>query len=323
MDLPLSAPYRWARGVQHRRRVVLVRLEDSEVVGWGEIAPPPDDTTPLQTWVDRANEATGSALDAAHPRVRCGITQAQLDVQAQQRRRPIAQLLHDEPHADVPVNTLITAPEPDTVRQIAAASALVGYEAIKLKIGTDHRNDLARARAVREGAPHAKLRLDANAAWSPDDAIQKMQDFSGFGIDYIEQPVAPEHEDTLRHLTARGPFDVAIDESATDAETIDRLLADGIGHVVIVKTQRVGGPDRAVECIQAAMRQGKRVVVTNSLETSIGVHHALHVAAGTTEPAGLATSSYLAKDVAPPPAIVAGRMKVPRRFGLGTAPEDL
>lgn len=322
MDLPLSVPYRWARGVQERRRVVLVRFEEDGVVGWGEIAPPPDDPEPLDAWLRRAKGSTDDP-DNAHPRVRCGLVQARFDVDAQRQHRSLAKFLHAAPRRQVDVNVLITSRDPDAVRQVAATSALIGYKAVKLKIGTDHQADILRARAAREGAPRAKLRLDANAAWHPDDALQRMQDFAGLQVDYIEQPVAPEHEDTLRRLTDRGPFSIALDESATSAERIDALMGDGIGQVAIIKSQRVGGPDRAVACIEAAARHNGRAVVTNSLETSIGVHHALHVAAGTTEPAGLATSNYLAQNVAPPPVINNGTMDLPIRPGLGVAPEDL
>ncbi len=320
MDLELAVPYQWARGVQTRRHIVLVRLEDGDCTGWGEIAPPPDDPRPATDWAKEARMVVDP--DQAQPRIRCGMQQAQLDVEAQRAACSVSDLLWNAPTSDVPVNTLITANDPDVVRQLATSAALVGYPAIKIKIGMDPAADLARAKAAREGAPNVALRLDANAAWSPQHAEHLLSEYAPLDIDYIEQPVAPQHEDTLRDLQRVG-IPIALDESATSLERVEELLDGGVGDVVIVKAQRLGGCDRAKEVLDAARRRGARAVVTNSLESSVGIHHALHLAAGTTEPAGLATSHYLADDVGDPPAFVDGRFMVPHGPGLGIVPRGI
>jgi len=90
--------------------------------------------------------------------------------------------------------------------------------------------------------------------------------------------------------------------------------------VLILKAPRVGGPDVAGQIIAQARRADMRCVVTASLETSIGLHVALHTAAllaQPIEPCGMGTARFFSNDVAEPPPIVEGYMTVPQQAGLG------
>lgn len=337
-DVALRTPYAWARGRQERRRGVLVRASAGGLHGWGEVAPPPDqevDAAAIEAEVARLTQGLDPAdpdfLPAVDqrgppPRIRCALATAWWDLTARQDGHTLGQALAaalvwpTHPSRHVPCNALVTGEDAPEVQTATHQAVDDGYTTLKLKLSGDRDRDLRRVRALREIAPRATLRLDVNGAWPEHDALGSLEELAPFGIEYVEQPVPPEDRDTLRRLTAAGLIDIALDESATDAATIDTLLGQGIGDVIIVKPQRVGGPDRALACVQAAMRHDVTAVVTNSLETSIGVHAALHVASLLPAPlprCGLATSRYLAEDVAPPPACEGDRMAVPEAPGLG------
>ncbi len=323
--LPLRIPYVWARGTQMDRHIGLICHAGT---GWGEMAPPPHEAwTPAEAAgplhsIIRADDLT--TLDGLPPRLRCGASTAWMDSQAQAEGISLATWLGERsgrrPAATVLTNTLLTSEDPTRLEAEAAAAVEAGFETLKLKVGTG--NDLERVAAVRAGAPRAALRLDANGAWSPMEVRRILAELAPFDIEYVEQPVEPVHE-ALLHALTDGPIPIALDESATDAATIARLREAGTGDVFILKPQRLGGLDRTLAAVEAA--GDLPVTITNSLESAIGVTATLHAAALLPTPTacGLATSHYLAEDVATPPPIRAGRMTVPTSPGLGTMPSEV
>jgi len=94
--------------------------------------------------------------------------------------------------------------------------------------------------------------------------------------------------------------------------------------VIVLKPAALGGPLRALALARRARDAGCRVFVTSLLDSAIGVAAAVHVAAALPSPRpadGLATGALFETDVAPPPAIAAGRLVVPDAPGLGVAPD--
>jgi O-succinylbenzoate synthase len=121
------------------------------------------------------------------------------------------------------------------------------------------------------------------------------------------------------------PARVALDESATGPESLEAILAAGAADVIILKTQRAGGPDIARRMIRAAAGAGVQVTVTVALESAIGTAVALHVAATLPLPlpdCGIPMGRFLAADLGPMPPVGPGAiMAVPRGGpGLGLAP---
>lgn len=309
-DLPLAVPYRWSHGEQDHRAGVIVRCRHRGATGWGEIAPPPDE---VPEDLERQAHGWQDTWQKAPPRIRCGYATAWYDALARAEGIKLAQYLHQEldaprPRSHVQVNALLTAPL-EGILEEARGAWQAGHRTFKIKVGQE--GDEARAAAVREAFPRAVIRLDANAAWSPAEAAARIEALAPLRIEYIEQPVAPGAEQALRRLNTDGPIPVALDESATDARAIQHAIQEGLGDHIILKPQRVGGPDRAVEIIKLCHDEGIGLTVTNSLETSVGLHAGLHVASVAPDVAcGLGTARYFARDVAATPSIVDGVMRV-------------
>lgn len=294
--LPLAQPYRWSKGTQTTRSGVLVNLQS----GWGEIAPPPN--------IDRPNlteEANNPFFDN---RVRCGHTTAQADALARTLGVSVAQYLHEErdapsPKSSVAVNALLTSDE-DILTEAKEAWAQ-GIRTFKIKVGTG--NDEARVAAIRDAYPQAAIRLDPNHGWK--DPAAEMERFESYNIAYVEDP----------GRISNPLIPVAVDEAAVDVAAISRAIADG-ADAIILKPQRLGGPMQTLDALLLCKDEGVPATVTNSLESSVGVHACLQMAAlapGTAH--GLATSRFFAKDVADPPIIKDGHMQVPNR-GIGVEP---
>jgi o-succinylbenzoate synthase len=338
--LPLAQEYRWAKGVQTERRGVLLRVEAWGAEGFGEGAPPIHLDTDAAALAEEARALIAglpveaedflARLDArgAAGELRCGIAAAWLSARAASRGLSLAALLADgaTPADAVPVNGLVTEKTPGEAAARAAALVAEGYRTLKVKCWADRASDLARVAAIREAAPGARLRLDANESWDPAWALEHVRALARFDLDYVEQPIPSDRPMAeLAAFRRASPVRVALDESATGPASLDAILAAGAADVIILKTQRAGGPDIARRMIRAAADAGVQVTVTVALESAIGTAVSLHVAATLPLPlpdCGLAMGRFLAADLGPMPPVEAGAtMALPRGGkGLGLTP---
>ncbi|SDT00696.1 O-succinylbenzoate synthase [Brevibacterium siliguriense] len=181
----------------------------------------------------------------------------------------------------VAVNGTLPACPPDQVESILSRYGRVGT--VKAKVA-EHGfasldEDLARLREFRKLFPDTTLRLDANAGYTPSEAIEACEAFADFGLQYFEQPV-PEVEqlaDLREELARRGlPIVIAADESIRKAEDPLRVAELGAAEVIIVKVQPLGGIGAALDVIGAS---GLPAVVSSALESSVGLAAGAELAA--------------------------------------------
>ena len=172
LSIPLKEPFVTSGGVVSARELLLLRLEARDgIVGYGEAAPfEPYDGVPLE----RAAAALTGGGGRRPPQARAAEEIARLDLHARQEERPLA-----EPHKDsLPVNMTLAAGPPSEVAERARAGLREGYACFKLKVGLP--DDPDRVAAVREAVgPWPALRVDANGAWSVDDAVQAIRAAGG------------------------------------------------------------------------------------------------------------------------------------------------
>jgi O-succinylbenzoate synthase len=197
----------------------------------------------------------------------------------------------------VPVNVTVPAVGPDEASAIVAAS---GCATAKVKVaepGQTLVDDVARVAAVREAlGPNGHVRIDANAAWSVDEAVEalgRLEEAAG-GLEYAEQPCMTLH--ALAEVRARTGVRIAADEAIRRDHSDEVLLRDAV-DVAVIKVQPSGGVTAALEL---AMRLGLPTVVSSALDTSIGLAAGIRLAVAlpTLEHAcGLATGLLLADDV--------------------------
>ncbi len=341
--LPLRVPYRWSKGVEHARAGLIVRCAVDGAVGWGECAPAPHEPVDgpayaaecraLVAGLDPASDSFLPALDArgAGDRLRCGIATAWFSARAAARGQGLAAHLAEvlggpgrRPAPAVPINELVTDAEPDAAAARALAAQGAGQDMVKVKCTEARDLDLARVAAIRAACPDIGIRIDPNESWSPNWAAEQLNAMAAFGIDYCEEPLprgtAPQVYASLRQQTA---VPIALDDSVRSADHARRIIDLGAADVLILKAPRLGGPDRTLAVIDLAADAGPRVVVTASLETSVGLHAALHLAAllpAPVPPCGLGTARFFAADVAAPPPLVDGAMTLPALPGLGCDP---
>ena len=157
----------------------------------------------------------------------------------------------------------------------AAAAVSDGFATLKLKVGaSDLDVDVAAVSALREAiGDSCRLRLDANGVWTVDQAVAALSRLKQFDIEYVEEPVSGI--EALTQVAEQSPIPVAVDDSLGSADT---ELPESI-PVVVVKPMVLGGPRTAYAAACRWIDQGRKVIVTNYLDSAIGQHAALSVAA--------------------------------------------
>ncbi|MDO5698684.1 MAG: o-succinylbenzoate synthase [Dermatophilus congolensis] len=216
-----------------------------------------------------------------------------------------------EPVRDrIPVNATVPAVAADEVAGVLARYD--GCAAVKVKVaerGQSLGDDLARVAAVRdvvgwrtaEGSAPVSIRVDANGAWSVDEALGALARLGRYGLEYAEQPCATVDElATLRVRMAKGGIEIPIaaDESIRKADDPLRVAEAEAADLMVVKVAPLGGVRNA---IRIAEQVGLPAVVSSALDTSVGIRAGVALAAALPElpyACGLATVELLDGDVA-------------------------
>ena len=302
----------YAKNDPPTRQGILVRLRSPDgFEGWGQ-------AMPHNGILTDANEAEVAevALDAAS----CDLASQQADMLlCDWLRRETA--IRTSPKA-IPVNALILGATPEEVSEAGKLSAVSGFPAVKLKVGGGElQSDIARVRALREAVgSEVAIRLDANGAWQPDEALQALRSLASFDIEYAEEPTAGIA--AIAELASQSPIALAADESVKSLPDLSRLPRLGI-PVAVIKPAVLGNLKHLLAACRQLVSEGVKVTVSSAMDSSIGIACAAHFAAAlglTNTPCGLATADCLADDLAPPLQIAEGSILLPRTPGLGIAP---
>ena len=193
----------------------------------------------------------------------------------------------------------------DGVRLKEVIESYPGCRTFKVKVGDNLNEDLIRLQLLRTMRPTAAIRLDVNGLWSVDEALKNLALIeSEIGrIQYVEQPCQSIEE--LRQLKASADFElrIAADEVIRKAEDPFAIDLTGAADVVMLKVQPLGGITRS---LAIAQHHKLPVVVSSALESAVGIHYGLELAAALENlefDCGLATGSLLASDISSLPIV--------------------
>jgi L-alanine-DL-glutamate epimerase-like enolase superfamily enzyme len=333
--LRFARPYVSARGTLERREMALVRIAtDTGLEGLGEAVPLTlRGGTALAGVVEELERAGESlnGIDLAGPidevtasragglsaPARAALEVARLDLAAKLLDLPLWRLLGAEEAQPVPCNATLSAAPPKEVAADAERWSELGFATFKLKLGTGE--DAAQVEAVRGAVgSDARIRLDANGAWSADAAAAHLAAFERFGIELAEQP-APTLED-LASVRRRTSIAIAADESVAGADDARRASMLGACDLATIKIAKVGG-------IGAARRTGATIgcYLSSALDGPVGIAAAAHLAqvlprteATARLAHGLATQLLFADRIATSEcAVEGGFLTIPDGAGLG------
>lgn len=206
--------------------------------------------------------------------------------------------------SSIPVNATLPVVEPSRVPEVLGR--FPGCRTVKVKVadpGQTLADDVARVAAVRERlGDEGRIRLDANGAWTVDEAERAIHAMARFDLEYVEQPCATVEE--LAEIRTRVKYmgiPIAADESVRKAEDPLAVARAGAADLLVIKAQPLGGIEAAGRIVASA---GLPVVVSSALDTSVGLSMGAVLAATLPElefDCGLGTAALLAADVTDEP----------------------
>lgn len=289
IDCPIADEFTISRSTTGTATTVVVHLADGAETGIGGVAPAayyeesPDSVEAALPGLLDAVEDVGDPHEGQRiarrladiapeaPAARAAASAAVHDLAARQAAEPLYRRWGLDPAAAPPTSYTVAIADPEEMAARAARASEAGYEVLKVKVGTD--DDRARVRAVREAAPDATLRVDANGAWEPAEAVE-MAAWLADRAEFLEQPT-PGVEGLARVREA-GHLPVAADESCVHAGDVPRV-ADA-ADIVVTKLGKCGGLRPAVRQIAAANAHGLDVMIGCMVASNAAIAPACHLA---------------------------------------------
>ncbi|MFD2532434.1 o-succinylbenzoate synthase [Gracilimonas halophila] len=337
-------PFRSAFGsagnvITHREGIILVyRDKDSGIEAYGEVAPLPGFSEESfeevkevlllnkahleEAIIDGSGQETLRLLDQIHrfPSLSFGIDTLLYDLAAKRSNKPLVQYLFPGFHSSIQSNG--TLPLSNTSATLSKADTLTseGFTTLKVKVGSDFNNELSVLSSLREKYPDIKIRIDANQAWTVDEAITHLTCIEELDIEYCEQPVHKENIAGLKKVTEASPIKIAADESARNKTIISELTETHAADLLIFKPMLMGTFNDIFVTKELADTHSIETVFTTSLETAIGRAAIAAISAGLgryERAQGLATGSFLKHDVASEKWLNLPVIKFPYKIGLG------
>ncbi len=286
ITLKLHHPFRLSTGISTTRTAHWIRLENDQ--GWGEgTIPPyynisdedmwaywehkshselpfPDSPDDIPAWVGESGPAPArAALDLAL-----------FDKIGKEKNLPLYKLLQLPAPAPFSTAFTIAIAEPEEMARIAADYP--DYPVIKLKLGSE--DDISRVAAVRNARPDVKLYVDANAAWSPEEAVRMVEALSPYQIEMIEQPVPGDDIEGLGYVQTQTDIPIVADESLKTLSDLEALAKAGVRGVNL-KLMKLGGLSPTLKALKRGRELGLKIMLGCMAETSLGVTAMSHMAA--------------------------------------------
>jgi L-alanine-DL-glutamate epimerase-like enolase superfamily enzyme/ribosomal protein S18 acetylase RimI-like enzyme len=307
---PLRRPFRTALRTVHQLRAIEVALRTTDGhVAYGTAVATPAITGDTEEAVLAALQGSitaalrrrpGTLADAlaaiaacpAPPAARAAADIAVHHLAAQAAgagrtgKDPLAVLLGNEP-APVRTDVTVSVDSPAAMAAAAREAVTAGFDTLKLKLA-DPALDVDRVAEVHAALGDHRattvLRVDANQAWTRDEAVRTLDAIAARGIDLelVEQPVAAHDIDGLAYVRRRSPWPVLADESVFTAADVRRVADASAADLVNLKLLKCGGLAPARDVVDACAETGLGLLVGCMLEPAEGVTAARALAAAAT-----------------------------------------
>jgi len=331
-DLPLRHPFAISRGTTTVQRSLVVELEHDGISGFGEVTensyygftlesirssltdiepmlPQYIANSPVEVWPEAKSTLRNmfalSALDmAAH------------DLFARRQGLPLYEswglVWQRIPQSSF---TIGIAPIPEMIRKLQEEP---GWGIYKIKLGTPE--DISIVRALREHTD-ATFRVDANCAWTTQQALDHAETLSALGVEFIEQPLSPSAPGSdHRELFENSALPIIADENCLEEGDVAKCEAKF--HGVNVKLCKCGGLTPALKMLREARNRSMKTMVGCMIESSIGISAAAHLLP-LLDYADLDGSLLISSDPADGVVIHQGDVQLSRRHGSGAQMKSL
>lgn len=319
-ELPLKERFTIARETWDSSTNVYVVARYGDAIGLGEVGPAGRWDESVESVVKQLEtldisrlsgpfdlEGVGDLLPAGS--ARCALDIALHDLAATVAGVPLNHFLGLAGRPIPP--TSVTIGITDVDRMVERAKAFTDHPIIKIKVGFD--GDVDAVRALRAAFP-GKIRIDANEAWSADEAIQRLEALAEFDIELCEQPIHGGNLDDLARVTAASPIPVFADEDVGDSSDVAKLV--GVVHGVNLKLRKAGGIRELVKAVHTARAHRMKVMQGCDLDSGIQTGAGAAIAS-LMDHVDLDGPLLLAEDPFPSITYDRGTITLPDRVGIG------
>jgi L-alanine-DL-glutamate epimerase-like enolase superfamily enzyme len=208
----------------------------------------------------------------------------------------------------IPINGLVWMGDKETMAKRISEKLSAGFRCLKLKIGgIEFERELDLLRTIRSqfSISDLEIRLDANGAFTKDNAMAKLDALSQFDIHSIEQPIKAGQPELMAQICKSSPIEIALDEELIGCRTSEekeQLLTQINPRYIILKPALCGGLADADEWIALARKHGIGWWATSALESNIGLNAIAQwlSARGYNMPQGLGTGELYHNNITSP-----------------------
>jgi L-alanine-DL-glutamate epimerase-like enolase superfamily enzyme len=327
--LPFKDPFTISKGTKTHQPALVVQLQHFGISGYGE--------APAIAYYDISVEKMMADLQAKkafvekfafteperywhylhhlfphNPFLVCALDMAAWDLFGKLKNKPLHQCWNIDSNATLPMTDYTIGI--DSIEKMIAKMEANPWPVYKVKLGTA--NDIAIIEALRSKTD-AKIRIDANAAWTVEEALKKIEVFSKLGVEFIEQPLAKDDWEGMKILYAQSALPLIADESCVFESDVAKCA--GHFHGINIKLTKCSGITPARRMINDARQRGLKVMLGSMNESSIGTAAFVHLAplADYLDADG---PLLLAEDLATGLVYNNGKVALPQKPGLGIDP---
>ncbi|MDD7352939.1 MAG: dipeptide epimerase [Peptoniphilaceae bacterium] len=300
LSVPLRVPFKTAlRSVNSVEDIIVEIHTDTGEIGYGE-APPTGAVTGetqgsiigafkdhiIKTIVGRdiddfenlMKDINSCIVKNTSAKAACDM--ALWDLYGQLHKIPVYKLMGGSRNKIV-TDITISVNDPEEMARDALDAVKRKYDTLKVKVGIDPRLDVKRLEAIRKAVgPNVRLRIDANQAWKPKEAVRildSMQD-KQLDIELVEQPVEAHDYEGLKYVTDHSIVPVLADESVFSPKDAMTILNMKAADLINIKLMKCGGLYNALKIISMAEVCGVECMIGCMLEAKISVNAAVHLA---------------------------------------------
>ncbi|CAN5402596.1 dipeptide epimerase [soil metagenome] len=324
-NLPFQYPFTISKGTKTHQPTFIVELEHFGIKGYGE--------APAIAYYDITVERMAEVLLAKKmfvekfaftepdrywhylhhllpkfPFLVCALDIAAWDMFGKMKRRPLNSFWSkgDEklPLTDYTIGI-------DTIEKMVEKMQAKPWPIYKIKLGTA--NDIAIIEALRKHTD-AVFRIDANAAWTVDEALEKINAFKDLNVEFIEQPLAKDDWEGMKRLYASSAIPLIADEACVFEQDVQKCA--GHFHGINIKLTKCSGITPALRMIKEARSLNMKVMVGSMNESTIGSAAIAHLMP-LVDYVDMDGPLLLSEDLATGINYDFGKVELPQDYGLG------
>ena len=313
--LEFKTPSGTSRGILKTKEAWFIVLEDKGRLGFGEcgmlrglsIDDRPDFEQTLQWVCANIHLGEQQLYDALteFPSIQMGLEIAFRSLAAHDPFQ-IYPSAFTKGEASIAINGLIWMGDKDFMSRQITSKLNEGFGCIKMKIGAiNFDTELALLKSIRQefSASEIEIRVDANGAFDPKNALEKLKQLSDLDLHSIEQPIAVKQWDQMAYLCEKSPLDIALDEELIGVftnQSKQALLQHIKPKYIILKPSFIGGFKGSDSWIELSQANNVQWWITSALESNVGLNAISQYTftKNSTLPQGLGTGSLYTNNIA-------------------------